>query len=65
MADKEYVKNFLKDNSQGLSIQELADKTKLSRQQVVVLLAELKGEKKILVREIGQVKLNYWKWKKN
>lgn len=60
MEDKELIKNLLKENPQGLSIQELSNKTKFPRQKVVVLLAELKGENKITIREIGQVKLHYW-----
>lgn len=61
MEEKQKIEELLKENPQGLSIQELSDKTGFPRQKIVVLLAELKGEKKILIREIGQVKLNYWK----
>jgi predicted transcriptional regulator len=58
--EKELIENFLKENKQGLSIQELSDKTNFPRQKVVIILAELKGEQKINIREIGQVKLHYW-----
>lgn len=55
------IEGFLKDNPQGLSIEEISSKSRLNRQAVKVILAELKGEKKIIERAIGRVKLHYWK----
>ena len=60
-SEKEIVEDLLKNNIQGLSIQEISDKTNFPRQKIVVILAELKGEDKIIIREIGQVKLIYIK----
>jgi len=60
---KEVISGFLKDNPQGLSIEDLSRKAKIGRQAVKVILAELKGEKKITERAIGRVKLHYWRFK--
>jgi DNA-binding transcriptional ArsR family regulator len=59
--NKEVIENLLKDNSQGLTIQEISDKTGFHRQTVSVALAELKGENKIEIREVGQAKLHLLK----
>lgn len=64
MANKEIVEGLLKDSPQGLTIQDLADKTKLARNTVKIVLAELQGEDKIEIREVGQAKLHYWRRKK-
>lgn len=60
---KSRIEGFLKDNPQGLSIEELSSRAKLNRQAVRVILGELKGEKKIIERAVGRAKLNYWKSK--
>jgi len=62
--EKDKIEKFLRENPQGTSIQELSIEFDLPRQKVAIILAELKGEDKILVREIGQVKLHYFKEEK-
>lgn len=64
MSKKEIVIGLLKDNPQGMSIEELSSRTSLNRQTVKVILAELIGEDKVTERPIGQVKIHYWKFKK-
>jgi len=61
---KEQVEKLLKGDTDGLSILEIADFLKISRNSVPVILAELKGEGKIRIRPIGRVKLHYWEGKK-
>jgi len=62
---KKKVEELLKKNTDGLSILEIADFLKISRNSVPVILAELKGEGKIRIRPIGRVKLHYWEGGKN
>jgi predicted transcriptional regulator len=57
---KARISGFLRDNPKGLSIEELSSRAKLNRQTVKVILAEMKGERKITERAIGRVKLHYW-----
>lgn len=59
--NKNNIKNLLKENKRGLTIQDISDQTKLSRNTVMIILANLTGENKIEVREVGQAKLHYWK----
>lgn len=65
MTKKEVIIGLLKDYPQGLSIEELSSRGKMNRTTVRVILAELLGEELITQRHIGQVKLNYWKFKKD
>ena len=58
---KELVVELLKKDSDGLTIIEIANKIKVSRNTVPVILAELKGEGKIRIRPVGKAKLHYWK----
>ena len=58
---KKDVEELLKKNKRGLTIQSILEELEVSRNTVMVLLAELKGENKIEVREVGQAKLHYWK----
>jgi DNA invertase Pin-like site-specific DNA recombinase len=62
---KDQVAELLKDNTDGLSILEIAKILKTSRNSVPVILAELKGEGKIRIRPIGRVKLHYWRGEKD
>ena len=57
------IEELLIDNPKGLSIQELADKSNITRNTALIILAKLFGQDRIEVREIGQVKLHYWKYK--
>jgi len=61
--NKERIIELLKDNPQGLSIEDLASRSKLNRITVRVILTELIGEKQIFMRPVGQTKLHYWKRK--
>jgi predicted ArsR family transcriptional regulator len=62
---KARVVALLKRNTDGLTIIEIANKLKISRNTVPVVLAELIGAGKIRVRPIGKAKLHYWKGGKN
>ncbi len=61
---KDLVIELLKKNTDGLTIIEIAEKIKISRNTVPVILAELKGAGKIRIRPIGRAKLHYWKKRK-
>lgn len=63
MDNKEVIIGLLKDHPEGLSIENLSSRSKLNRTTVRVILEGLIGEKLINQRHIGQVKLNYWKFK--
>jgi orotate phosphoribosyltransferase-like protein len=63
MDNKERLIRLLKRRNDGLTILEIAHELTLSRNTVPVLLAELKGEKKIRIRPIGRAKLHYWRGK--
>ena len=66
MDKKERVVKFLKNNTDGLTIVEIAKKLNVSRNTVPVILAELKGAGLIRIREVGKAKLHYWKkWSVN
>lgn len=57
---KELVISLLKKHKEGLTVIEISRLLKISRNTVAVYLAELKGEKRIWIRQIGMAKLNYW-----
>ncbi len=61
MNNQKVIEKLIKENPEGLTITDLADKSKLARQTISVILARLEGENKILIRPIGQAKLHYWK----
>lgn len=61
--NKEIIEKLLRGNSQGMTIQEISDQAKVSRNTVSIVLAKLEGEGKIIIREVGQAKLHYWKRK--
>lgn len=56
---KDKVVLLLKRNRDGLTVSEIARKLKFSRNTVAVYLAELKGQRKIRIREVGMAKLHY------
>lgn len=60
-AKKELVIELLKKNTDGLTIVEIAQLLKISRNTVAVALAELKGAGLIRIRQVGMAKLHYWK----
>ena len=59
--NKKRVIELLKKRPDGLTISELATQLRLSRNTVVVVLAELKGARKVRLRPVGMAKLFYWK----
>lgn len=61
---KELVVELLKKNTDGLTIIEIAELLKISRNTVAVALAELKGAGQIRIRQVGMAKLHYWEGSK-
>ncbi len=57
---KDIVIELLKKNSDGLTVGEISELLKISRNTVAVALAELKGANLIRIRSVGMAKLNYW-----
>jgi len=60
----EEIKRILTEDTRGLTIQELSEKTKVSRITASIALAKLEGAQEIDVRVIGNCKLHYLKTKK-
>ena len=65
--DKEkLVKKILNENKEGLTIQQLSDKSKLSRATIVKILAKLEGKEELKIKNVGMAKLHKLKkWKKD
>lgn len=57
----EDIKKILKKDTRGLTIQELANQTNVSRITVAMALMNLEGANLIDVRIIGNCKLHYWR----
>ena len=57
----EQIKEILKKDTRGLTIQELSEKTKVSRITTAMALMKLEGMGLIDVRVIGNCKLHYLK----
>ena len=55
------IKEIIKKDARGLTIQELSEKTKVSRITVSLALAKLEGGNEIDIRVIGNCKLHYTK----
>ena len=55
------ISDLIKETTDGVTIQYLVDKTKLSWNTVTKILAGLEGSGRIRVREVGQSKLHYWR----
>ncbi len=55
------IKKILRDDTRGLTIQELSKLTKVSRITAAMALARLEGASVIDVRVIGNCKLHYLK----
>lgn len=60
----EKSKDILKQDTRGLTIQEISDKLHVSRITAALALAKLEGAELIDVRVIGNCKLHYWRIKK-
>ena len=61
MENKIKIERLLKDNPQGLTIQELTDKTRLAWNTTTKNLAMIEGEGNLNIREVGRAKLHSWK----
>jgi DNA-binding transcriptional ArsR family regulator len=61
----EQIKQILRDDTRGLTIQELSEATGVTRITTSIALAKLEGEGLIDVRVIGNCKLHYLKSKVN
>ena len=55
------IKRILKEDTRGLTIQELSEKTKVSRITASMALMKLEGLGIIKIRVIGNCKLHYLK----
>jgi len=55
----EQIKQILKEDTRGLTIQELSEKTNVSRITAAMALMKLEGAGEIDVRVIGNCKLHY------
>ena len=60
--DKKRIKisDLLKSYRDGLTIQDIMDKTGLARHTVLARLHRLVGEKKVRVRQVNMAKLHFW-----
>ncbi len=58
---KKLVEELLKQNTDGLTVTDIASLLKISRNTAAVALAELLGEQKIRIRDVGMAKLHYLK----
>ena len=61
MENKNKVINILKENLEGVTIQELSDTLNLTRSTISIVLARLDGEGKLRIRDVGRAKLHYLK----
>lgn len=57
----EDIKRILKNDNRGLTIQELSEKTKVSRITTAMALMKLEGARLIDARTVGNCKLHYIK----
>lgn len=57
----EKIKEILKNDSRGLTIQEISEKLNVSRITASIALARLEGQGSLEVRAIGKYKLHYWR----
>ena len=55
------MEEYIKKNQQGVSIQDVARQFNISRYESVYVLGMLIGSGKVGVRQIGPVKLHYYK----
>jgi len=58
---RQLVEDFLRKNTDGLTVTEIASYLKISRNTVAVALAELKGADILRIRPVGMAKLHYLK----
>jgi len=60
----EKSKDILREDTRGMTIQEISDKLHVSRITAAIALAKLEGAGLIDVRVIGNCKLHYWRLRK-
>ncbi len=58
------IKEILRKDTRGLTIQEIAEQTQVSRITAAKALLKLEGAQQIDVRIIGNCRLHYWRQKK-
>jgi len=58
--DREKIEKLIKENPEGLTIQNLVNKSELAWNTITKILALLEGQEKIRIRQVGQAKLHYW-----
>ena len=58
---KKKIEQILRKDTRGLTIQELSDRTRVSRITAALVLAKLEGADRIDVRIVGNCRLHYWK----
>ena len=58
------IKNILRKDTRGLTIQEISDAVKFSRITASLALARLEGAGLIDIRVLGNCRLHYWRGKK-
>jgi len=61
----EKIKEILRKDTRGLTIQELSEQTNVSRITAAMALMKIEGAGLIDVRVIGNCKLHYWRTKKH
>jgi len=54
------IEDLLNSYKDGLSIQDIIDKTGLARHTILARLHRLEGEKKVRVRQVNMARLYYW-----
>src|SRR3989344_1411724 len=54
------IVDLLKAHKDGLTIQEIVDKTGLARHTVLARLHHLEGEQKVRLRQVNMAKMYYW-----
>jgi len=61
MEKKKQIESIIKKNPEGLTIQEIVDKSGFSWNTVTKILAMIEGSGNLRIREVGRAKLHYLK----
>ena len=61
MEKKKQIENIIKKNPEGLTIQQIVDKSGFSWNTVTKILAMIEGRGNLRIREVGRAKLHYLK----
>jgi len=54
------VVNALIGSKEGITLTEITKETKLARQTISVVLANLEGANKVRIKRVGQANLYFW-----